>query len=151
MSYFSHATLLDLVHYFLTSMLLFCFCFLRYKLIKLKYFFPEVRTMTKRKKNKEMFVFKQRQQRIVNERWWKFEPKLGSKHVYFSRGRIRIFHEPYSEPVHNFFFFLVGSLIIRHVSLLCLPIPTKTGSKLYKAPIRKFHWAHTKYHSPSSG
>ena len=47
--------------------------------------------MTKRKKNKEMFVFKKRQQRIVNERWWKFEPKLGSKHVYLAEVGLEFF------------------------------------------------------------
>ena len=38
-----------------------------------------------------MFVFKQRQQRIVNERWWKFEPKLGSKHVYLAEVGLEFF------------------------------------------------------------
>lgn len=58
-----------------------------------------------RKKN-EMFVFRQREQRIVNERWWKFEPKLGSKHEYL----VEVGLEFFKNPILNLFtyFFWLG-------------------------------------------
>ena len=78
------------------------------------------------------------------------EAKLGSKHEYLVDVGLEFFMNQILNP---FTFLIFGWVlkIIRHVSLLWLPIPTKTGSKLDKTPIRKYHWAHTKYHSPSSG